>query len=657
MDASSNRFGVVLETSVESWDADRRLEGLRCLRCTGPTDPRGDKVACASCGALFRVAPGGIVEASAENGAFVHGLDREIDALIRVLDGVEAPACTEELIAEFAKSADADIGNPAWEGRADVARLTEGADGIALDIGAGFGTIATAVARTAAHVYALDKSPGRARVTAARARAEGLANVTAVHADGSTLPLGSGVCDLALLIGVLEWTGLGEDDPVASQKAVLAEAHRVLKDGGALLIGIENRFGAHYFLGQREEHTKLRFASLLPRRVANGYSRILQGRRMTTYTHSRRTLVGLVRGAGLRPRVGFALPSYSEPRLSFDQDDFDRAWSFYLRHIFHYSSTFRRVAGAAARVAPGRLLVPIVPTFWLAAGKGAAPGRIPTVVTGSGDSAADMKVVDWETRHVLRLERRTGRLQERVPLIEGWSARNWISSPFLRRDRLRRQSEVLRQAAALVAARERKRATEDVRERCLREASAGLEQIEAGLSPQARKWCREQIAVLEASEVQMVEEHADFATVNLIVEESTRKLRHIDGKRGPAYALAGLDAVILATDVLSLKRGRDHRNLDVALSEIFKARTEVLEDISRLLWGDFGAETPVPLAVALTVGAVLRYAHNNEPLPDIGVFLERAAAGELHRALERLEPLESPERAEPIAQAEGLEAL
>jgi SAM-dependent methyltransferase len=657
MDSSSNRFGAVQGTSVESWDGARRLEGLRCLRCTGPIDSRGDEVACASCGALFRIASGGIVETSAENGAFVHGLDREVDALVRLLDGVAAPVCTEQLIAEFAESADADIGNPAWEGRADVARLVDGAHGVALDIGAGFGTIATAVARSAAHVYALDKSPGRARVTAARARAEGLENVTAVHADGSTLPLGSGVCDLALLVGVLEWTGMGAKDPVASQRAVLAEAARVLKKDGTLLIGIENRFGAHYFLGQREEHTKLRFASLLPRRLADLYCRLLQGRRMTTYTHSRRALLGLVRDAGLEPRIGVALPSYSEPRLSFDQEDFDRAWSFYLRHVFHYSSTFRRVGGAVARLVPARVLIPIVPTFWLVAGKRGRPGRIPTVVTGSGDCAAEMKVVDWEGGQVLRLERRTGRLQERVPFIDGWSARNWISSPFRRRSRLRRQSAVLREAGAHVAARGRRPVTEEVRERCVREALAGLELIRDALAPETLEWCRGQVSVLEAGELPMVEEHSDFATVNLIVEEPTRRLRHIDGKSGPSYGVVGLDGVVLATDVLSLKCGRDHRNLDVALSEVLRAPLPVLEDTSRLLWGDFGPGTPVPLAVALTVGAVLRYAHNNEPLPGIGTFLDRAAAGELRLALERLEPVEPTAQLEPVARAEGFAPL
>src|SRR5207237_3803804 len=118
------------------------------------------------------------------------------------------------------------------------------------------------------------------------------------------LPLASGPCDLALLIGVLEWTGLGADDPLDRQKAVLAEIRRVLKPGGMLLVGIENRFGAHYFLGAREEHTKPRFSSLLPRPLASAYCRVAQGRKLTTLTHSRRALVELVRRDSLEPRIG-----------------------------------------------------------------------------------------------------------------------------------------------------------------------------------------------------------------------------------------------------------------------------------------------------------------------------------------------------------------
>ena len=635
----------------------RKVEGLRCLSCTGPTDERGDEAVCLRCGASFPVTPAGVIEATVVRDDFVHGLDRAIEALIPIFEGLEAPACTERVITAYAESAGVQVGNPVWEGRADVARLIDGAGGVAVDVGTGFGTIAVALARTAAHVYALDKSPGRARATAARARAEGLTNITAVHADGATLPLGSDSCDLALLVGVLEWTGLGQDDPMASQKAVLAEVARVLKPGGTLLIGIENRFGAHYFLGKREEHTRLRFSSLLPRPLAHAYCRLAQGRRLTIYTHSRRALVRLVRSAGLEPRIGVALPSYSEPQLSFDGEDFDRAWRFYLQHVFRYSSTSRRVVGAVARLLPARLFALFVPTFWLAASKGTRPARIPTVVAGSGDCGADIKVVDWEAGHVLRFARRSGRLQERVPLIEGWSARDWISSPILPRKRLRRERALLERATTLIGARERRPATDDVRATSLGEAFTGLDQIGPELTEEARAWCREQLARLSSAELEMVLEHSDFVTVNLVVEAATTTLRDIDGRRSPVFGLPGLDSVILATDLLCVSRGLKQRDLDVALREIARIPAEVSQSLGRLLWTDLGPGTSIGLAVASTVGAVLRYTTNNELLPGTAAFLERSATGELEHALRRLHhglPREDePLRAEPAARLRG----
>ena len=136
-------------------------------------------------------------------------------------------------------------------------------------------------------------------------------------------------------------------------------------------------------------------SSLIPRRVADAYCRLLQGRKLTTHTHSRRRLVELVRSAGLEPRLGVALPTYSEPQLCFDHEDFRRAWKFYLRHIYRYATPVRRLVGAVGRLLPARVFAPVVPTFWLTAKKGGAPAKLPTVVTGSGDCGADIKVVDY----------------------------------------------------------------------------------------------------------------------------------------------------------------------------------------------------------------------------------------------------------------------
>jgi SAM-dependent methyltransferase len=619
--------------------AAERLTGLRCLTCSGRTDRRGDRIVCSVCGSRFGVTAAGVVETETADADFVHALDREIEALVFILDELDAPASTEEAIVAYAEARGVDVGNPLWEGRGDMARMMDGADGVVADIGAGLGTTAIALARSAAHVFALDKSQRRAALVAARARAEGLTNITPVHADASLLPLGPATCDLAILIGALEWTGLGQARPLESQKAVLAEVTRVLKPGGTLLLGIENRFAAHYFAGAREEHTKLRFASLLPRPVARAYCRLSRGWDLPAYTHSRRRLLELVSSAGLEPRLGAALPSYSEPQLSFDEDDFDAAWHFYLRHVYHYSSALRRLSGAVARLTPSTFVTPVVPSFWLVARKEGKPARLPTLVTGRRDRAGDIKVLDWHTGRMRRFSRTTGGLQDDVALLDGWNARRLVSSPLLWRNRLRRETALLREAADLIAARPRLPATDAIRDGCLRSARAAIARIDCELSETTRAWCIDQLSLLSRVDVDMVREHSDFVAVNLVAEAPTMALREVDKSTRASFALPGADAFMLAADVLCIGRGHKQQDLDVALSELLNARPSLATDLGGLLWADFGASVSSPLAVALTVAAVLRYSTDHGSVPGTVSFLERSAAGDLARALRRLEPL------------------
>jgi SAM-dependent methyltransferase len=612
-----------------------RLNGLRCLTCTATTRLIGNTATCAACGNVALLTTTGVVEATAGDGDFIHEVDSGLDGLIRKLNTLDPPTCTEKTIRAHAEAAGLDIGNPVWEGRADLARLLPGAHGIAVDVGAGLGTHTIALARSARHVYALDRSLRRASLTAARARAEGLPNVTVAHADASRIPLASETCDLALLIGVLEWTGLGARDPGAAQRLVLSEIKRVLKPGGQLLIGIENRFGAQYFVGTREEHTNLRFGSLLPRRLANAYSRALRHCPMTNHTYSRAALLELVRGAGLQARLGFALPSYSEPQFSFDANDAHHAWSFYFRHIYHYSSGRRRLAGCLGRIAHPSVLARVAPTFWLVAEKGGSPPPMPTIVTGSADCAGDIKVIDWDAEYVLRFPRTNGGHEERSRLVAGWNARSWVSCPLLRRSRSKRQSTLVAAAVKLFAARQRQAASEDVFRRCLTEAFAAIDAIETGLAPETERWCRDRLLSLAREGVAMVEEHSDFVLVNLVVE-APMTLRDIDKRSDTRLAIVGADALSLAADLLCLSLGLKHHNVDVALTAMLKAPAGVAREIYRLLWGDFGADTPILVGADLTLMAILRYRTNNGPLPGLVPFLDRCAAGELDRALRRL---------------------
>ena len=375
-------------------------EGRRCPACLGELRSAGeDGFACATCGRQYDAGPYPGTLAFTKVGAnFAQPLDAEIvPRLIPALDELQPPACTERVILERAAELQIPIGNPVWEGRADLARLLlAGRERpIALDIGCGFGTFATAVARSADHVFATDRSPVRVALTAARARAEGLDNLTAFETDGVGLPVGDGLCDLVTIIGVLEWAGVGSGDADAAQRAMLAEVERVLKPGGVLLLGIENRYGAHYFLGAREDHTDLRFSSLLPRRLADVQSRRARGVPFETPTHSRPALKRLLRGAGLEPRVAVVLPSYQQSRFAFDEADARAGLDFYVRHAYHATSTPRRLAGRLLLRAPANWVAGLMPSFWAIAAKGGSPPQAPGVVTGSPYCDGAIKAIDW----------------------------------------------------------------------------------------------------------------------------------------------------------------------------------------------------------------------------------------------------------------------
>ena len=198
----------------------------------------------------------------------------------------------------------------------------------------------------------------------------------------------------------------------------------------------------------------------------------------------------------------------------------------------------------------------------------------------------------------------------------------------------------MRQATALIAARERAPMTNEVRQSSLGDARAGLEQIDGELPHATREWCRAQLSLLAAAELEMVQEHTDFAAINLVVETPSLRLRDIDRRSGAPFGLAGIDAVILATDVLCTSRSVGPRDLDAALTEAFEVRAPIGAAVGRLLWADFGARTPVSTAAALTVGAALRYTTSNGRLPGIVSFLHRSAQGELENALQRIRPAE-----------------
>ncbi len=120
-----------------------------------------------------------------------------------------------------------------------------------LEVGCGCGALTRALAENAAHVVALEGSPVRARITAARCR--GQANVDVLCDDFRTFE-SSRRFDAVLFIGVLEYAPLyfPDADPVV---AALRKASARLCPGGAIVVAIENQLGLKYFAGCTEDHS------------------------------------------------------------------------------------------------------------------------------------------------------------------------------------------------------------------------------------------------------------------------------------------------------------------------------------------------------------------------------------------------------------------
>jgi SAM-dependent methyltransferase len=626
--------------------------GCRCPSCLGelrPAEPSGFR--CSQCDSRYDEGPyPGTLAFSKVGANFAQPLDAEIvPRLIPALDALQAPACTERVILDRATELGIPVGNPVWEGRADIARLllagkaaaangagqhvvadtaSAGGGTVALDIGCGFGTFATAVARSAGHVFATDRSPVRVALTAARARAEGLGNLTAFETNGVGLPVGDDVCDLVTIIGVLEWAGVGSGDADAAQRAMLAEVRRVLKPGGVLLLGIENRYAAQYFAGAREDHTDLRFSSLLPRRLADLQSRRVRGVPFETPTHSRPALERLLRESGLHPRVAAVLPSYQQARFAFDAADARAGFDFYVRHAFHPTSTLRRLAARALLRAPAGAITALVPSFWAIAAKEGEPPPVPGVITGSPYCEGAIKAVDWNAGTVTATGRLSGEVERTETLVDGWNARRWVSWPLRGAARARRRRQLLAQVTSHLrdsAVDAEPSSTSDA----VREARGGLILAEAVVDEQVLARCGELLDDVPAS-APAYREHGDLILNNLVIGRGGQ-MTPIDRPQQTQPATVGRDAAIVLLDLLSVRAGCKHLDLAAGMRELAVAGEDA-PGIGGLLAAAFPGCAPGQIE-ALMLAGVLRHCAAHGLVRGTPGFLEAAAAGRLAAAL------------------------
>ena len=213
--------------------------------------------------------------------------------------------------------------------------------GVCIDYGAMWGVLSVGMAKRGHQVIAVDQTYDSLKFLKSRSLEEGLDNIHLVQEDIREIKF-KNIADYALINGVLEWIPeksdviveeyLGKNghkpknsisketlkNPREMQVEFLKKVHESLKEGGQLLLAIENKLGYAYLLGRADPHVNLKFTTFLPRSISNIISRIFKKKDYRTYIYTFAELKDLLREAGFTQIEDYCcFPMYHFPSLVF----------------------------------------------------------------------------------------------------------------------------------------------------------------------------------------------------------------------------------------------------------------------------------------------------------------------------------------------------
>ncbi|MSU74060.1 class I SAM-dependent methyltransferase [Candidatus Kaiserbacteria bacterium] len=223
---------------------------------------------------------------------------------------------------------------------------------IVLDAGAGMGRISIPLARVVGKVVSVDQSFLRMKFLKKRAHEEGLDNIAVYVGDLFDLPFPKESFDLIVMNGLLEWVGMTDrySNPREAQLESLRICRTLLKPGGYIYIGIENRFALSYLRGR--DHSGLRYTSYMPRFLADWYTRFRKGERYRTYTYGARGYRKLLREAGFgEAEMYLVYPGYNAPRITVPYDTL-HLLRYVIEVLMPATGWKRTVAKRLARLRP-----------------------------------------------------------------------------------------------------------------------------------------------------------------------------------------------------------------------------------------------------------------------------------------------------------------
>ena len=309
MTGNDPRMPRVLEDAL-SWDGQ-----LSCPSCASALIQRGASLLCQSCNHTWPIVDDvpSFVSDFPYWGEMPHEQMLIVNRLIRERPWQQVLLESDNPDVRRAADMVLNLDRANWHWLTDLCPNSR-----ALDLGAGMGTTAHALAGRFREVVALEPVAERVEFMQCRFAQEGLRNVKVLRSSLWNIPFGPESFDLVSLNGVLEWVATGRPgNPEQLQQAALNKAFELLRPGGYLYVGIENRMPWQYFTGAPDVHCGLPYVTVLPRPIANWYAK-----RKGQCEGYRNYLYSILGYRRLLKRAGFAdvqfylaVPSYNAPRF------------------------------------------------------------------------------------------------------------------------------------------------------------------------------------------------------------------------------------------------------------------------------------------------------------------------------------------------------
>lgn len=189
---------------------------------------------------------------------------------------------------------------------------------VVFELGPGLGQLTTQLAARCRAVYGLEVVPQQAVFALERCRQEELDNVCmAAGGHDCLLPYRDGSFDVVVLNLVFEWCGSRQPDRpvIESQRTLLSEANRILKQGGTLYLNTKNRFAITALTGKTGDSMRIPLAHLLPYWLVECLDPIVGIRSgFPCRVHSHNALHRLLSRAGFKDAQSFwAIPEMRFP--------------------------------------------------------------------------------------------------------------------------------------------------------------------------------------------------------------------------------------------------------------------------------------------------------------------------------------------------------